>query len=132
MNLQTNPLAPHMIRATIARHTEKNGAFSKKVPGLQITWDSQSTGLLKTCPRKYFFSQVLGMRGKGLNVHLIFGLILHSALETYDKVRAAGGSWREGTRAALKFTLLNTGEYVPATAGCVHCSVPEEIVKGTA
>ena len=124
MSLETNPLAPQMLRATLARHTAGNGAFSKKIPGLQILWDSTSLGLLKTCPRKYFFSQVLGMTGRGENVHLIFGLVLHSSLEAYDHARAKGKTWREGVRAALTVALTNSGARVPAVRGCAHCSQP--------
>ena len=127
-----DPLAPHNRRATIARHTKGNGAFSTKVPGLQVIWDSTSLGLLKTCPRKYFFSQVLGMNGRGENVHLIFGIVLHSSLEAYDHARAKGKSWREGVRAALTVALMNSGSRVPAVKGCVHCSIPDEVVKGKA
>lgn len=55
---------------------------------VQYAWDSTSLGWLKECPRKYYYSMIMGYRSKGESVHLKFGIIYHSALELYDKLRA--------------------------------------------
>src|SRR5712691_11651344 len=56
--------------------------------GRQWAWDSSSLGPAKDCARKYFYQQILGYRQKGENVHLTFGRLYASALETYHKLRA--------------------------------------------
>lgn len=58
---------------------------------LQFAWDSTSLGVFKECARKYYYSMVLGYRPHGLSIHLKFGLIVHSALELYDRVKAERG-----------------------------------------
>lgn len=88
--------------------TADNGAFSKEIPGLQTAWDSTSLGLLKECPRKYYFSMIEGWGREG-NVHLVFGQYLHSALEFYDKRRAEGATHREAEEDTLVYTLEMTG-----------------------
>lgn len=59
-------------------------------PGVQYAWDSTSLGLLKECPRKYYYTMVEGWRSRGESVHLRFGIHYHAALEQYDKLRFAG------------------------------------------
>jgi len=65
-----------------------NASFSQALPGLQLAIDSTSLGEFKTCPRKYFYSTVLGIAPQGESPHLTFGLWLHQAREKYDKRRA--------------------------------------------
>jgi hypothetical protein len=67
----------------------------------QFAWDSTSLGLFKECPRKYLYTMIRGFRPKGESVHLTFGIWYHSALEHYDKRRAAGDDHQVATRAAL-------------------------------
>lgn len=88
-----------------------NSSFSQAIPGLQVAWDSTSMGQLKTCPRLYYYSIVLGYFPKGSSIHLEFGLRYHAALETYDHARAAGLDWRSGVRAALVRCLRDTWNY---------------------
>jgi hypothetical protein len=78
--------------------------------GYQFAWDSTSLGWLKTCPRLYYYSMVLGYRRKadGLSVHLKFGLVYHAALELYDHERAAGEGHEHALRSALRYTLTET------------------------
>ncbi len=57
--------------------------------GVQYAWDSTSLGLLKECPRKYFYKMICGWDRQRKSHHLIFGQLLHTGLETYDKVSTA-------------------------------------------
>jgi len=43
--------------------------------------DSSKIREFMTCPRKYFFRHVLGWRGEGKNIHLVFGSAWHEAME---------------------------------------------------
>jgi hypothetical protein len=102
---------------------ERNSAFTKEVPGLQIAWDSTSLGLLKTCPRKYYYNMIEGWNPKDQALPLIFGIWFHSALEHYDKFKALGASHDEATEKALRFILCETGErkdgvWKPWTTDC--------------
>lgn len=64
-----------------------NTSFSIKLPNLQIYMDSSSLTEFKVCPRKYYFSIVLGRQPSAESVHLTFGILLHKAIETYHKLR---------------------------------------------
>ena len=54
--------------------------------GVQYAWDSTSLGLLKECPRKYYYKMICGWDRQRKSHHLIFVQLLHTGLETYDKV----------------------------------------------
>ena len=56
----------------------------------QWAWDNSSLALLRTCPRKYYLEIIRGLRPKGGNVHLEFGLMYHAALEYHDRLAAEG------------------------------------------
>lgn len=75
---------------------------------IQFAWDSTSLGLLKECPRKYYYTLVQGWRPKGESVHLKFGIIYHAALERYDHVRAQGGDHEDGVDQAVDHALRET------------------------
>ena len=68
----------------------ENKAFSKHVQFLQLAWDSTSIGALKTCARYYQYNIIFGYSTKAENVHLVFGLHLHSIIEHYYHCRAEG------------------------------------------
>ena len=85
-----------------------NSAFSKEIFGLQLAWDSTSLGLMKECPRKYYYANVEGWAPRTKSVHLTFGLHYHSALERYDHAKAAGKTHREAQLLALDHALNAT------------------------
>lgn len=64
-----------------------NSAFSSRLPFLQLAWDSTSMGEFKTCARKYYYTLVMGYVPRSESVHLIFGLLLHGAIERYNHFR---------------------------------------------
>jgi len=81
---------------------QHNSSFHPEVPMLQIGWDSTSLGEFKLCPRKYFYTIILGYAPRGESVHLTFGLHYHSSLEAYDHAKSAGANHAEALRAAIR------------------------------
>ena len=58
--------------------------------GVQWAWDSTSIGLYKTCPKKYYYSIVLGHEPRTMAPPLAFGIALHSVMERFHKLLASG------------------------------------------
>ncbi len=86
-----------------------NGSFSQINPKLQLFWDSTSLGELKTCPRKYEYAIIEGWEPKGQrNVHLEFGIWMHSGRERYYHCRAEGMDHESALMSALHFVLCGT------------------------
>lgn len=82
-----------------------NSSFSAKQPMLQLAIDSTSLGEFKTCPRKYFYSIVMGFQPRVQSVHLTFGLLLHGGAERYQHGKSAGLSHADAMDLALDWTL---------------------------
>lgn len=74
----------------------------------QFAWDSVSLGLLKECPRKYFYTLVQGYHPKTESIHLRFGILIHSALEHYDIYRVNGASHDEATDRVVEEALRDS------------------------
>lgn len=119
---------PLPLASTSAPLLDRSSPF---LPGsrFQIAWDSTSLGLLKECPRKYYYQIVLGWSPRHSNVHLRFGQLYHSGLEGYDHFCASIGKLDgkltdaehdAATRSMLRHTWSLAGEYV--APGCVACS----------
>lgn len=85
-----------------------NSSFSLSIPRLQLAWDSTSMGTFKECPRKYYYSIVLGWQPREVSVHLQFGLLYHAAIESYHRLKAKGASHAQAVRAATHFCLKAT------------------------
>lgn len=85
-----------------------NSSFSTAHPGLQLAWDSTSTGALEDCPRKYYYSIVCGYTSRTENIHFTFGIIYHAALERYDHARAAGLDHEAAVLRATRYALEQT------------------------
>lgn len=102
---------------------ERNKSFSPTVPGLQIAWDSTSLGLIKTCPRKYYYEMIEGWRSRGTILPLVFGIHYHKALESYDVAKAEGKSHEAALAIATRCALQiqeDTAEdisYMPRNSG---------------
>lgn len=84
-----------------------NTSFSIKMPSLQIYIDSSSLSEFKICPRKYYYSIVLGRQPHAESVHLTFGILLHKAVELYHKERPTNPHY-VAMRAAVKWALEAT------------------------
>jgi hypothetical protein len=91
---------------------EPNPSFSKSIPQLQIAWDSTSLGLLKTCPRKYYYKMIENWSTKSQSLHLDFGIFYHSALEEYDKARAENIDHENGVLLAVRKALEISKDFV--------------------
>jgi hypothetical protein len=89
-------------KMTSAEITLNNKAFSKTLPFLQVAWDSSSLGALKTCARYYFYNIIHGYQRKAENVHLIFGSLLHTALEQYEHQKSAGQLHNEAVKHTVR------------------------------
>ena len=88
---------------------EQNPSFSKKLPFLQLAWDSTSLGVLKECPYKYFLTMVEGFQPKQVSFHLQFGILYHSCLERYDREKATGVSHSDAMLLATEKALQESG-----------------------
>ena len=62
---------------------QMNTSFSQKLPTLQIYVDASSLTEFKICPRRYYYSIVMGRQPMAESVHLTFGILLHKAAELY-------------------------------------------------
>lgn len=75
----------------INANNSANSSFSAIVPKLQTSWDATSYNSLCECPRKYELSIINGYRlGGDASDDLTFGIIFHSARETYERWQDAG------------------------------------------
>ena len=88
--------------------TPKNTSFSLSIPNLQFAWDSTSLGTLKECPRKYYYSIVLGKQPRNISVHLTFGLLMHGGVERYHHGKARGEPHNDALDSALIWVLAET------------------------
>lgn len=79
--------------------------------GVQVAWDGTSLELAQTCLRKYYYSMILGIAPKQKSVHLTFGGIYASALETFYKERALGADLHEATIKTVRHALEESWEY---------------------
>ena len=91
-----------------ALSTKGNGAFSNTVPGVQLAIDSTSLGTFKECPRKYWYSIILGLVPRAESVHLTFGLLIHAAREDYEKIRLIGRGHEEALQEVVHRALSAT------------------------
>lgn len=97
-----------------AWNTQDNSSFSKTIPNLQIAWDSTSFGTFKECPRKYYYTMILGRQPRDESVHLVFGAHYHKALEVYDHMRSRGKSHDDAQLEAVRYCLEGTVTRLPS------------------
>lgn len=97
--------------AKLLELTSGRAHFSGVVPGLQIAWDSTSLGYLKECPRKYYYFMMESWRSKNEAIPLVFGIMYHSALETYDHAAAKGDTHEVAMEKAIRRALSDAGKY---------------------
>jgi len=92
----------------LAPDTSHNSSFSKAMPGLQLAIDSTSLGEFKLCPKRYYYSIVLGYQPRAESVHLKFGILLHQAREHYEHARTGGQDHDSALDHALDLALRAT------------------------
>ena len=86
--------------------------FSTKLPDFQVVWDSTSLGWLKTCPTLYRYQMLEQWTRKSKGIHLMFGQLYASGMETYAKEVANGLSHDAATVAMVRHVLALAGERV--------------------
>ena len=100
--------ADRYVGVMIPLDTSANTSFSRLLPGLQLAVDSTSLDEFKTCPRKYYYSIVLGYEPLATSFHLTFGLLYHGALERYDHKKSEGLSHDDAVDFAIDWLLRST------------------------
>ena len=86
-----------------------NSSFSiKNQPNLQIAWDATSLDLLKTCPRKYQLSILLGYTTHEQNIHLTFGILYHQAQDTFQMALSRGTDYDTAVKYVTKILMTMT------------------------
>ena len=88
--------------------TELDPRFSRKLPGMQLQVNSSSLGPFKQCPRKYYYTIVLGLETTERSIHLTFGTLVHKASEIYDLGKIRGLSHEENLLSTLEWALRAT------------------------
>lgn len=87
---------------------DKNDSFKD---GVQWAWDATSLDTAMACPRKYYYTLILGIKPKEQSVHLLFGGIYASALEQFYKLRAEGKSIEEATLSVVRMAMIESWYY---------------------
>jgi hypothetical protein len=99
-----------------------NRSFDEE-KGYQTGWDATSVDLAATCLRKYYYTMVRQIKPKTQSVHLIFGGIYASALESFYKKRALGASYETALREVVHEALIASWDHERDESG--------ERLKGT-
>lgn len=76
--------------------------------GKQWAWDATSLTAAMTCPRKYYYQLIRGLRPKTTSVHLLFGGEYASSLERFYKLRAEGHPIEESTIIVVRECMCRT------------------------
>src|SRR6266404_3727555 len=85
-----------------------NTSFSLLLPTLRTAWDSTSIGEGKFCWWKYKTTIIDGYEPRDTNVHFVFGIEYHHALEYYDHLKTEGHSHRESAEEVVSDLLQRT------------------------
>lgn len=85
--------------------------------GSQYAWDATSVELAQTCMRKYYYRMILGVAPRSTSVHLVFGGIYASALETFYKLRAENIPYEEALRLIVRGALTQSWEHERDSGG---------------
>ena len=85
------------------------------LPGtkIQYAWDSTSLGLIKTCPKLYYYTMIEGYQSRDENIHLRFGGEFHQALWDYDMAIAEGIPHDIAVHMVIKELMLRTADFHP-------------------
>lgn len=88
--------------------TSPSSSFSTKIPHLQLYIDSTSLRTFLECPKKYYYSIILGRVPMAESVHLTFGILVHKSLEIYHKSCYSGKSHEDALRVTVQWLLEAT------------------------
>lgn len=76
----------------------------------QRIWNSTSLNALKECPKKYELSILRGWTSLGENIHIIFGLAYHKAVELFHFAKAEGKDYNQALLVAVRYAMLSVSE----------------------
>lgn len=82
-----------------------NTSFSNKNPLIQIAWDNTSLNLFKTCPKKYYYSIIVGRQSPDESVHLTFGILYHEAHRHFQRLLLEGVSREDAIKRTVRLLL---------------------------
>jgi hypothetical protein len=83
--------------------------WSETTANFQVVWDSTSLGWLKECPAYYHYQMVLHWSHRTKGIHLMFGQLYATGVETYAKLRASGEDHHAATRGMVRTVLEAAG-----------------------
>ena len=71
---------------------------------IQFAWDSTSLTVAMACPQRYKYEIIDGWEPRNPNVAiaLAFGILIHTGIETYHKLRATGSSFDDAVVGSLR------------------------------
>lgn len=91
--------------------TESDTKWSRTLPTLQLEWSAHSLRSFATCPRRYYYEIVRGLRLAAKDTSdTVFGLLYHGALEEFDRAVLAGRDISEIRQDVLLWVLDHSGE----------------------
>lgn len=85
--------------------TSENKSFQN---GVQFAWDSTSLKNWDTCPRYYYYTNILGWKPKRENDHIRFGKHYATALEHYHKHLFEGADHDEATLRVVREAMIDS------------------------
>lgn len=91
--------------------------FSPSNRFLQLAWDNTSLDVLKTCPRKYFYSMIEGYRTEQTPLTLSFGGLIHEAVEFTDRLVHSGVPKSEAVPQVIRQALALGWDKLPLKGG---------------
>lgn len=94
---------------TIDRFAGQESPFD--ADGNQWCWSATTLEWFKACPRLYFYNMIMGVRPRGVSVHLTFGLVYHGALEQYDRERSSGRNHEDAIIHAVHKALKESWDW---------------------
>lgn len=87
------------------------GVFSPLNPRIQLLWDASALAMTAD-PLGYQLGMLEGWRSPGRNEHLIFGSLVHSALERWDITTAIDGPTEAAMEEVVKHALTESWGWV--------------------
>lgn len=97
--------------------------------GLQYAWDATSIKAAEECLRKYYYKHLCGWYSPNTSVHLRFGGIYASALESYEKARASGTLREDAILTAVHYALVESWDYAYSSQS--HIGDPAYRIAGS-
>lgn len=94
--------------------SESDTKWSRTLPTLQLEWSAHSLRSFATCPRRYYYEIVRGLRLAAKDTSdTAFGSLYHGALEEFDRAILAGKDVTTARQDVLLWVLDHSGERIP-------------------